>query len=162
VEQYERIELASVPSTEVAGRVEGARLGDGAGRREQGAYVVPVVGNAFRHLAHHRAALEMGLGGTSVDVPRVEGDEAATGVEDIGGRRACRCGVANRVGEHRRHPVVAGERDTFTPAFLARAMAEVIPKGELLMVTEGTHVTPIEQPDLVNARIETFLHDRVL
>jgi len=58
--------------------------------------------------------------------------------------------------------VVAGERDTFTPAFLAEAMAEAIPTGELLMVRRGTHVTPIEQPELVNARITSFLRDRVL
>jgi pimeloyl-ACP methyl ester carboxylesterase len=58
--------------------------------------------------------------------------------------------------------VVAGERDSFTPAFLAAAMAEAIPRCELLMVTGGTHVTPIEQPELVNARIETFLREQVL
>ncbi len=58
--------------------------------------------------------------------------------------------------------VVAGERDTFTPAFLARAMAEALPHGELLMVKRGTHVAPIEQPELVNARIESFLRERVL
>jgi len=57
--------------------------------------------------------------------------------------------------------VVAGERDTFTPAFLAHAMAEAMPKGELLMVPSGTHVTPIEQPALVDAAIEKFLRDRV-
>jgi pimeloyl-ACP methyl ester carboxylesterase len=58
--------------------------------------------------------------------------------------------------------VVAGERDTFTPAFLATAMAQAIPKGELLMVPRGTHVAPIEQPELVNPRIEQFLRQRVL
>jgi pimeloyl-ACP methyl ester carboxylesterase len=58
--------------------------------------------------------------------------------------------------------VVAGERDTFTPAFLAHAMAEAIPRGELLMVPSGTHVTPIEQPGLVSAGIEEFLRRRVL
>jgi pimeloyl-ACP methyl ester carboxylesterase len=58
--------------------------------------------------------------------------------------------------------VVAGERDSFTPAFLATAMAEAMPHGELLMVPRGTHVTPIEQPELVNARIKTFLRERVL
>ena len=58
--------------------------------------------------------------------------------------------------------VIAGERDTFTPSFLAQTMAEALPKGELLMVPRGTHVTPIEQPDLVNARMTEFLRDRVL
>ncbi len=58
--------------------------------------------------------------------------------------------------------VIAGERDTFTPAFLANAMAEAIPHGELLMVPRGSHVAPIEQPELVNARIKKFLCERVL
>jgi pimeloyl-ACP methyl ester carboxylesterase len=58
--------------------------------------------------------------------------------------------------------VVAGERDTFTPAFLAQSMAETIPTGELLMVPGGTHVTPIEQPELVDDRVKAFLRDRVL
>ncbi len=58
--------------------------------------------------------------------------------------------------------VIAGERDTFTPAFLAQAMAEAIPKGEIVIVPRGSHVTPIEQPELVNARIEQFLRERVL
>ena len=58
--------------------------------------------------------------------------------------------------------VVAGERDSFTPAFLAATMAEAIPRCELLMVPGGTHVTPIEQPELVNARIEKFLREKVL
>jgi pimeloyl-ACP methyl ester carboxylesterase len=58
--------------------------------------------------------------------------------------------------------VIAGERDTFTPPFLATAMTEAMPHGELLMVQRGTHVTPIEQPQLVNARIQQFLRERVL
>jgi pimeloyl-ACP methyl ester carboxylesterase len=58
--------------------------------------------------------------------------------------------------------VVAGDRDTFTPPFLATALAEALPKGELLMVPRGTHVAPIEQPELVNERIISFLRSRVL
>jgi pimeloyl-ACP methyl ester carboxylesterase len=37
-----------------------------------------------------------------------------------------------------------------------------MPHGEIMMVPRGTHVTPIEQPELVNARIEKFLRERVL
>ncbi len=58
--------------------------------------------------------------------------------------------------------VVAGDRDTFTPSFLSTAMAGALPRGELLVVPRGTHVTPIEQPELVDARIESFLRERVL
>jgi pimeloyl-ACP methyl ester carboxylesterase len=58
--------------------------------------------------------------------------------------------------------VVAGEKDTFTPAFLAQSMAKAIPGAELLVVAKGSHVAPIEQPELVNATIERFLRERVL
>lgn len=53
--------------------------------------------------------------------------------------------------------IVAGERDTFTPASLSEAMAEQIPGAELLMVPGGTHVAPIEQPDLVVGKIKAFV-----
>jgi len=58
--------------------------------------------------------------------------------------------------------IVAGERDTFTPAFLAEAMAEAIPGAELLVVKNGTHVAPLEQPELVDGKIIDFLRRRVL
>jgi pimeloyl-ACP methyl ester carboxylesterase len=57
--------------------------------------------------------------------------------------------------------VVAGERDTFTPPYLARQMADAIPRGEFVMVPSGTHVAPIEQPALVNAAIVKFLRSAV-
>lgn len=53
--------------------------------------------------------------------------------------------------------VVAGERDTFTPASLSEFMAAQIPNAELLMVPGGTHVAPIEQPELVGSRIRDFI-----
>jgi pimeloyl-ACP methyl ester carboxylesterase len=58
--------------------------------------------------------------------------------------------------------VVAGERDTFTPAYLAEAMAKKIPGSELLMIERGSHVAPIEQPKLVDERIARFFRERVL
>ena len=58
--------------------------------------------------------------------------------------------------------VVAGERDTFTPPFLATAMAETLPRGELLLVRDGSHVAPLEQPELVDARVMAFLREHVL
>ncbi len=58
--------------------------------------------------------------------------------------------------------VVAGERDTFTPPFLAERMAREMPQGELLMVHGGTHVASIEQAELVDERIAEFLRNRVL
>lgn len=53
--------------------------------------------------------------------------------------------------------VVAGDRDSFTPPELSRAMAESLPRGELLEIPGGTHVAPLEHRELVNARIEDFV-----
>jgi pimeloyl-ACP methyl ester carboxylesterase len=58
--------------------------------------------------------------------------------------------------------VVAGERDTFTPARLADAMQKKIPGSELLMVSRGSHVAPLEQPKLVGDAISKFLRERAL
>ncbi len=54
--------------------------------------------------------------------------------------------------------VVAGERDTFTPLFLAESMAKAMPKAELFVVKNGSHVAPLEQHDLVDDKIRSFLH----
>jgi pimeloyl-ACP methyl ester carboxylesterase len=53
--------------------------------------------------------------------------------------------------------VVAGERDTFTPAPLSTFMSEALPNAELFMVPGGTHVAAIEQPELVGARIKALI-----
>ncbi|HET6346639.1 MAG TPA: alpha/beta hydrolase, partial [Myxococcota bacterium] len=58
--------------------------------------------------------------------------------------------------------IIAGERDTFTPAWLSHRMHLLIPGAELMVVPGGTHVVPIEIPELVNLRIERFLEGRVL
>lgn len=53
--------------------------------------------------------------------------------------------------------VIAGENDTFTPAWLSRQMAERIPGAEYVEVKGGSHVSPIEQPELVVDKVEAFL-----
>ena len=58
--------------------------------------------------------------------------------------------------------VIAGENDTFTPAWLSRQMAESIPGAEYVEVKGGSHVSPIEQPDLVGARIDAFLRKHLV
>lgn len=58
--------------------------------------------------------------------------------------------------------IVAGDRDSFTPPDLSRHMAETLPKAELVMLTGGTHVAPLEQHELVALRIEKFLTDHGL
>jgi pimeloyl-ACP methyl ester carboxylesterase len=58
--------------------------------------------------------------------------------------------------------IIAGERDTFTPGYLAEAMHKSIPGAELLLIERGSHVAPIEQPQLVDGRIAQFFRERVL
>ncbi len=58
--------------------------------------------------------------------------------------------------------VIAGERDTFTPLFLAESMAKAIPKAELLVVKNGSHVAPLEQHELVGDKIRSFLREHTL
>ncbi|HZR09030.1 MAG TPA: alpha/beta hydrolase [Myxococcales bacterium] len=53
--------------------------------------------------------------------------------------------------------IVAGTDDTFTPYRLSEEMHARIPGSELLTVPGGTHVAPIEQPELITLRLEKFL-----
>jgi pimeloyl-ACP methyl ester carboxylesterase len=53
--------------------------------------------------------------------------------------------------------IIAGERDTFTPPYLAEWIADHVPGSQLLIVPSGTHVAPLEQPEVVGERIEEFL-----
>ncbi len=57
--------------------------------------------------------------------------------------------------------VVAGERDLFTPRHLSLEMAARIPHAELLEIPRGSHAALIEQPELINLRIEKFLRTSV-
>jgi pimeloyl-ACP methyl ester carboxylesterase len=57
--------------------------------------------------------------------------------------------------------IVAGQNDTFTPAWLSRRMVRLIPDSELLMVPLGSHVAPLEQPELIELRLTRFLEDRL-
>jgi pimeloyl-ACP methyl ester carboxylesterase len=56
--------------------------------------------------------------------------------------------------------VVAGERDGFTPMRLSVAMHEAIRGSELLVLPQGTHVGPLEHPELVSERVRSFLRSR--
>jgi pimeloyl-ACP methyl ester carboxylesterase len=58
--------------------------------------------------------------------------------------------------------VIGGDRDTFTPSRFAEEMAAALPRGELMMVSGGTHVVPLERKEMVRERVERFLRDRVL
>ena len=52
--------------------------------------------------------------------------------------------------------IVAGTDDTFTPYRLSEEMLSRIPGAELLTVPGGTHVAPIEHPELITLRLEKF------
>jgi pimeloyl-ACP methyl ester carboxylesterase len=56
--------------------------------------------------------------------------------------------------------VVAGVRDSFTPMHLSVAMHEAITGSELLVLPGGTHVGPLEHPELVEERVRAFLAAR--
>lgn len=56
--------------------------------------------------------------------------------------------------------VIAGERDGFTPMRLSVAMHEAIAGSELLVLPDGTHVGPLEHPELVAERTRAFLAER--
>lgn len=55
--------------------------------------------------------------------------------------------------------VVAGEQDTFTPLFRSEEMAERIRESDLIVVPGGTHVGPLEAPELLNSSVEDFLRN---
>jgi len=54
--------------------------------------------------------------------------------------------------------IIAGEKDLFTPLWLSYKMQKMIPGSEMLVVPEGSHAALIEQPELINLRIEKFLY----
>ena len=58
--------------------------------------------------------------------------------------------------------VLAGERDLFTPKWLSEKMHTMIRTSELMVIPMGSHVAMIEQPELVNLRLEKFLRDHDL
>jgi pimeloyl-ACP methyl ester carboxylesterase len=56
--------------------------------------------------------------------------------------------------------IVAGDRDAFTPRSAAERMAQRVRGAELLVVPGATHYVAVEQPELVNLRIEKFFQER--
>jgi len=58
--------------------------------------------------------------------------------------------------------IVAGREDHFTPYWLSLSMHERLPNSRLLTVPEGSHVSHIEMPRLVERAIRSFLVDECL
>jgi pimeloyl-ACP methyl ester carboxylesterase len=53
--------------------------------------------------------------------------------------------------------VVGGARDKFAPPWIAEEMHARIPGSELLLLVEGSHCAPLEQPRLVERSLERLL-----
>ena len=58
--------------------------------------------------------------------------------------------------------VIAGQHDKFTPAWISRRMAAHIPGAELLMLSKGTHVAPLEYRDTLERRVDRFFREHGL
>ncbi|MBU0506912.1 MAG: alpha/beta hydrolase [bacterium] len=57
--------------------------------------------------------------------------------------------------------IIAGEDDTFTPVWLSKKMHHLIPHSELMVIKKASHIALIEQPALINLRIEKFLSEKL-
>lgn len=57
--------------------------------------------------------------------------------------------------------IISGEFDQFTPVWISKKMNRLIPKSELFVMTKATHAGLVEQPDLINLKIEKFLQERL-
>ena len=53
--------------------------------------------------------------------------------------------------------VIAGAKDSFTPAAVSEAMAQAIPGAELSVMASGTHLAPLEHHREIAERIAVFL-----
>jgi len=55
--------------------------------------------------------------------------------------------------------VIAGGRDTITPADLSKAMRDAIPNAKLFLIPEGTHIAPLEHRQAIADAIQGFLNE---
>ena len=58
--------------------------------------------------------------------------------------------------------ILAAEHDSFTPIYRSEEMHEQIEGSSLIVIPSGTHVGPIEVPDLVVGAIEKFMKNNRL
>ncbi len=58
--------------------------------------------------------------------------------------------------------IISGEDDLFTPWEISREMQRLIPDAEMLTIPKGSHAALVEQPELMNLRIEKFIRERLL
>jgi pimeloyl-ACP methyl ester carboxylesterase len=53
--------------------------------------------------------------------------------------------------------IIVGDHDAITPPEIARKMQERMPHARLKIITGAGHMSPMEQPEQVNAAITDFL-----
>ncbi len=56
--------------------------------------------------------------------------------------------------------IISGEKDRFTPSWLSHRMAESVPGAQFMIVPQGSHTAPLEQPELIWRKVERFLRER--
>jgi pimeloyl-ACP methyl ester carboxylesterase len=57
--------------------------------------------------------------------------------------------------------IFAADQDKFTPVWISKKTHHLIPKSELMVIKNASHVALAEQPELINLRIEKFLQERL-
>lgn len=57
--------------------------------------------------------------------------------------------------------IIGGEKDIFTPVWLSEEMNDRIPNSEMMILPGGSHAALVEQPEVINLRIEKFVRERV-
>lgn len=76
--------------------------------------------------------------------------------------------AAERISEHFHHAIdapmliIAGDADGFTPPATSASLRAALPCVEYELLPGGTHISPVEFPAEIVARIECFLHTHAL
>jgi pimeloyl-ACP methyl ester carboxylesterase len=58
--------------------------------------------------------------------------------------------------------VIAGEHDKLTPASQMKSFSEKIPNSKFILIPNAAHITPYENPDIVNKEFLTFLRQNYI
>ena len=53
--------------------------------------------------------------------------------------------------------IICGSEDKLSPPNVMKPMAEKIPNSEIVLIDNAGHMTPIENPEVVNAAVKDFL-----
>ncbi len=56
--------------------------------------------------------------------------------------------------------IISGENDRFTPSWLSHRMAERVPEAQFMIVPQGSHTAPLEEPELIWRKVAQFLQEQ--